>query len=218
MGGVKLPAQSLLILRIFTHNILKKVSDEPVWSAESFEKRVGVRHLLARKVLAAAAMIGLVAIFGGVIYHIVAPDADYRPGMPTVAFNGRVELKTNALREVDAFINRAIEDNELSDCVSLKSQGSRRVYSITCGREDLNLLLADLANIWERFDSSTLFVEARAPGVPVTVEDVSARNIIDLITPPKPRLIGENNETEKPAAPALDTGKVELTIVVVGSE
>ncbi len=39
-----------------------KVSDEPVWSAERFEKRVGARHLLARKVLAAAAMIGLVAI------------------------------------------------------------------------------------------------------------------------------------------------------------
>ena len=195
-----------------------KVSDEPVWSAERFEKRVGARHLLARKVLAAAAMIGLVAIFGGVIYTIVAPDADYR-AVPTMAFNGRLELKTKALMEVDAFINRAIEDNELSDCVSLKSRGNRRVYSITCSREDLNLLLADLANIWERFDSSTLFVEAKPPADQVVVNGVSAEQIAKLITIPKPDLTsGVVEPNEKPTRQQVPQKQVHLSIVVAGSE
>ena len=38
------------------------------------EERAGARHLLVRKVLAAAAMIVLAAIFGGVIYTILAPQ------------------------------------------------------------------------------------------------------------------------------------------------
>jgi len=196
----------------------EKVSDEPVWSVERFEKRAGARHLLARKVLAAAAMIGLVAIFGGVIYTIVAPDADYRAGMPTVAFSGRVELKTNALMEVNAFINRAIEDNGLSDCVSLESRGNRRVYSITCSREDLNLLLADLANIWERFDSSTLFVEAKSPGKQVVVNGVSAEQISKLITIPKPDLTSGVEPNEKPTGKQVPQKQVHLSIVVAGSE
>ena len=194
------------------------VSDGPVWSAERFEKRVGARHLLARKVLAAAAMIGLVAILGMVIYTIVAPDADYRADMPTVAFNGRLELKTNALMEVDAFINRAIEDNGLSDCVSLKSRGNRRVYSITCGREDLNLLLADLANIWERFDSSTLFVEAKPPAEQVVVDGISAEQISKLITIPKPDLASGVEPNEKPTGKQVPQKQVHLTIVVAGSK
>jgi len=196
----------------------EKVSDEAVWSAERFEKRVGARHLLARKVLTAAAMIGLVAILGGVIYTIVAPDADYKAGVPTVAFSGRVELKTSELMEVDAFINRAIEDNELSDSVILKRNGNKRVYSITCGREDLNLLLADLANIWERFDSSTLFVEAKPPGKQVVVDGVSAEQIAKLITIPKPDLTTGVEPNEKPTGKQVSQKQVHLSIVVAGSE
>ncbi len=41
---------------------------------ESFDAREGARHLLVRRVLAAAAMIGLVAVLAAVVYTIVAPE------------------------------------------------------------------------------------------------------------------------------------------------
>ena len=188
--------------------------------AERFDERAGARHLLARKVLATAAMIVLVAILAAVVYTIFAPVSG--PERPTAevrvlaaGFNGRLELKTSDLAAVDSFIKRAIEDNALK----YTSPGSRRdktVYALSCSREGLNLLLADLENIWERFDSATLFVETKVfDGV--DTEQI-AEIVGDLVTPPKPRLTGDEKETKKPAARAEDKEKVHLTIVVGGSE
>ncbi len=42
---------------------------------EGFDRRKGARHLLARRVLANAAMIALIAVLGAVIYTIVSPPA-----------------------------------------------------------------------------------------------------------------------------------------------
>ncbi len=197
------------------------LSGERAWSEEPSDRRVGVRHLLVRKVLAAAAMVGLVAILSAVVYTIVAPESDYKPALPAVAFDGRLELKTDALSTVNAFINKAIEDNGLSDSISLKTRRGKSVYSITCSQEDLNLLLADLANIWERFDSSTLFVETKTPGER-KFDDVSTDRIIeivdDLITPVKPDLAGPEEKIEKPTVRVKDVKKVHLSIVVAGSE
>lgn len=179
--------------------------------AERFDERAGARHLLVRKVLAAAAMIGLVAILSAVVYTIVAPESV----PPAAGFRGRLELKTSNLAAVDSFIKKAIEDNGLK----YSSPGSRRdksVYALSCSREGLNLLLADLENIWERFDSATLFVETKV------FDGVDTEQIAEivgaLVIPPKPRLTGDDKETKKPAARAEDKEKVHLTIVVVGSE
>jgi len=198
---------------------------ERAWSEEPSDRRVGVRHLLARKVLAAAAMIGLVAILSAVVYTIVAPESDYKPAVPAVAFDGRLELKTDALSTVNASINKAIEDNGLSDSIKLTSQGNKRVYSITCNREDLNSLLADLTGIWERCDSTTLVVRAKMPGRQVVFEDVSTERIAkiveDLTTIPKPDLTAGDEDkeaTEKPSTRVQREGQVHLSIVVAGSE
>jgi hypothetical protein len=61
-----------------------------------------------------------------VIYTIVAPET---PPIPPVAFDGRLELKTDVLNTVSTFIDRAIEDKGLSDSISVESQGGKRVYS-----------------------------------------------------------------------------------------
>ena len=197
------------------------LSGERAWSEERSDRRVGVRHLMFRKVLAAAAMLGLVAILSGVIYTIVAPESDYKPAMPAVAFDGRLELKTDALSTVNAFINKAIEDKGLSDSISLTSQGNKRVYSITCSREDLNVLLADLTNIWEKCDSTTLFVDTKTQGER-KFDDVSTERIItivdDLIIPVKPDLTWSENEDEKPPTQQKAEKQVHLSIVVAGSE
>lgn len=198
----------------------EKVIDEPVWSAERFQERAGVRHLMARKVFAAAAMIGLVAIFGGVIYTIVAPDTDHRPDIPTLAFNGRLELKTDALKAVNTFIKEAIEDNRLSDSVSLKTRGSSRVYSVTCGREDLNLLLADLADISDKCVSNRLVVETKALGEQV-FDDISVASVTEIVknltTIPKPE-IASIEPNEKPTVKLLKQKQVRLTIVVENTD
>ena len=193
------------------------LSGERAWNEEPSGGRVGVRHLMVRKFLAAAAMVGLVAILGGVVYTIVAPETP----VPAVAFDGRLELKTDALSTVNAFINKAIEDNELSDSVSLKTRRGKSVYSITCGREDLNVLLADLTNIWEKCDSTTLFVDTKTQGER-KFDDVSTERIItivdDLIIPVKPDLTWSKNEDEKPPTQQKAEKQVHLSIVVAGSE
>ena len=80
------------------------------------------------------------------------------------------------------------------------------------------MLLADLENIWARFDSATLFVETETIGGQVVVDGVSAEQIVDLITPPKPRLTADEKMTKKPAGRAEKEEQVHLTIVVTGSE
>ena len=198
------------------------LSGEGAWNDEPSGGRVGVRHLMVRKFLAAAAMVGLVAILGGVIYSIVAPESHNIPTVPdAVAFDGRLELKTDVLSTVNTFIDRAIEDKGLSDSISVESQGNKRVYSITCSREDLNVLLADLTNIWEKCDSTTLFVDTKTQGEQ-KFDDVSTERIItivdDLIIPVKPDLTSNDNKEEEAPAQQKTKKQVRFSIVVADSE
>lgn len=178
-------------------------------------EEVGARHLFARKVVAAAAMIGLVAVLGGVIYTIVAPEKGAerpvavegweqplkkvkrvrpRPAMVAVTekpvirfsmaeaeFSGSLELKTRELVAVEAAINRAIEDNQLLGGVTPEERGNKMVYTLNCSREALDLLLADLGNIWGRFDSATLSVETDRLGEQIVVEAVAAEQVAEIV-------------------------------------
>lgn len=180
-----------------------------------FDQRKGARHLLVRKVLAAAAMIGLVAILSAIVYTIVAPET----APPVMAFSGRLELKTNNFSAADAFINKAIQDNGLLGDSTPSRRGDKTVYSLTCSRERLNSLLTDLNSIWERFDSAALFVETKVPGEQVVVADVTAEQIVDLIIPTKPRVLGQHEETiEESTGQPQGEKRVHLTIVLIGGE
>lgn len=155
--------------------------------------------LVFRKVLAAAAMIALLTIFAGVIYTILAPESTPIQPRQTVAvveslpprvsqagFSGRLELKTVALSAVDAFINRAIKDNNLSDYVNVTRQANRNFYSFTCSREDLNLLLSDLQSIWQRFSLATLSVDTEQFNSPVIVSTITADQTTKIISQTNP--------------------------------
>lgn len=155
----------------------------------TFDERAGTRYLLVRKVLSAAAMIGLAAVLTTVIHTIVAPRAV--PEGPVAiekqqaassGFSGRLELKTSALVAVDAFINRAIEDNGLSNSISPARRQNRRIYSLSCSREGLNLLLADMEDIWAELDSAALFVDTEEFGRQVAVEAVTTEQITEIVT------------------------------------
>ncbi|MDH4240932.1 MAG: hypothetical protein OEW48_15345 [Phycisphaerae bacterium] len=196
------------------------LSGERAWNEEPSGGRVGVRHLMVRKFLAAAAMVGLVAILGVVVYTIVAPEHNIPP-VPAVAFDGRLELKTDVLSTVNAFIDRAIEGKGLSGSISVESRGGKRVYSLTCSQGDLNLLLADLADVWGSCDSTTLFVGTKMAGEQ-KFDGVSTAGIIkivdDLITPVKPIITKPEEKIEEPTSRVKDAKKVHLSIVVAGSE
>lgn len=194
---------------------------QPTYDRQRFYERTGARDLLFRKVLATAAMLGLIAILGAVIYSIVAPEAV--PDKPSAEVrviaagpNRRLELRTNTLATVNAFIDNAIED-KLLNCSSSTRQTDKSEYALTCSREDLNLLLTGLANRWEQ---TKLVIETGQVGDKKVFDEVNAEQFAkivgDLITPPKPDLTGER-PIEKPIQ-ADDMEKVRLTIVVVSSK
>jgi len=176
-------------------------------------ERAGARDLFIRKVLTAAAMIALIAALGAVIYTIVAPEP--APTRPTVAnlqptvpepprtvlaaapFNGRLELKAAAYIEMDASINRAIEENGLVDCLSRQRDDNRTTYVLSCGRKGLNQLLAQLDKNWEKLDSAALFVETDIFGDPVAV---------NAVTPEQVTQIASQNTLEKSIRLAKDFG------------
>jgi hypothetical protein len=112
------------------------------------------------------------------------PSSTAEAKQPAMGFNGRLELKTNALAAVDGFINRSMENNGLLDYLSSRpEEQSVRQYSLVCSREDMKILLADLGTIWGKFDSTRLIVDADESGRQVVVDDVRAEQISEIVTP-----------------------------------
>ena len=164
----------------------------------AYNQRSGRIHLLGRRMLSAAAMIALVGILAGVIYTIVAPEtavdqptivADRQPPADTrmlepvsdtsaaLAFSGKLELKTNDLAAVGAIINRAIEENDLSDSIGDVREANRRIHYVRCSREGLNSLLADLEDVWPRLDSATMSIDTELFDTQVAVDAVTTEQI-----------------------------------------
>jgi hypothetical protein len=166
-----------------------------------FDERAGTRHLLGRKLFAAAAMLGLVSIFAAVVYIIVAPTVPpgpvaierrdllpkvdvVKPGPTIVAapFSGRLELQTSDLPAVVGVINRAIEENIPSDeWIASDQSNVKEPHALICSSESFNLLLAELGNIWDKLDSATLFVDTEVFGEQVVVEAVTAEQISGIV-------------------------------------
>ncbi len=168
----------------------------------AFDEHLGARHLLGRKLFAAAAMLGLVGILSAVVYTIVAPTAPQGPVAveprelpPTVEvvepapiivvaapFSGRLELRTSYLPAVVAVINRAIEENIPSDeWIASDRSDVREPHALICSSESFNLLLAELDNIWDKLDSATLFIDTEVFGQRVVVDAVTAEQIAGIV-------------------------------------
>ena len=86
----------------------------------------------------------------------------------------------------DASVNRAIEDSGLARYVVSRRDGGQRVYTVAGSREAVNLLLSDLANIWERFDSTRLLVETGQADEGVVVDNVKTEQIAEIIKQDSP--------------------------------
>jgi hypothetical protein len=140
-------------------------------------------------------MIGLIAVLSSVIYTIVTPETAPKPRVIATALDGRLELKTTALIEVNTIISRVIEDNGLLDSVTVQKQGRASVYSITCGREQLNSLLADLTDV-----------------------GVGAEQITKLIDIPKKPRLTKTDPNEKTDEKSETEEDLHLTIAVESSD
>ena len=155
----------------------------------SLDRTRGARYLLARKVLAYAAMIGFIAILGVMVYSIVTPArpptpqlaGGDRPEQPYAEFYGRLELTTNDFARVNAAIGKVIKGNGLSDYLSPESRADKGVYALSCSPAALGLLLTDLDYIWQRLDSATLFLETDRFGEQIAVGAVDTQQIENII-------------------------------------
>jgi hypothetical protein len=182
------------------------VSDAGPVSSSTHRQRQGARHLLLRRFTLAAAMIGLVAVFAAVIYSIVIPEVtitttdipvavETEPQPRVVAaaekpvqFSGRLELKTENLSEVAAFINKAIEFNVPSGLS--RQQAERQIaagpdmlkesHTLSCSRQNLRLLMDDLGTIWDKINSATLFIDTGGPEGQIAIDAVTPEQLIEV--------------------------------------
>ncbi len=169
----------------------------------------GVIHLIARRLLAAAAMIALLGVLGFVVYQIVAPvpntgvqpvariDAPLRvePAQPGTVqavvadsgLSGRLEIRTATVPQADAILKRAVEQNGLSALVASDDTAGIRTYKLVSSRQGVGRLIASLQGIWQSFDGVTLQIEG--PGQLMTPVTVSA------VTPEQAGSIVASNNT-----------------------
>lgn len=92
-------------------------------------------------------------------------------------FTATLELSTANKRQVDAFIQRTIADNEMLRQQPLFAAQQDGIYAISGSIEGLSLLLADLASVWHHFASASLYVETEQPGRKVVVNNIIPQQI-----------------------------------------
>ena len=175
---------------------------------EHIEYKRGAIQLFARKVMTAAAMIGLVGVFFAVIYSILAPGTapegsfavkTLQPGsavvtvsdekavaeavVATTGFEGRLELTTGDFSAAGEFVKTVLQNHGLWQTMpGPSSHGVKRLWSINCGQENLKMVLADLSKGWDKFDSSVLLVDSGK----VTVDKVTAGQIAEIAAQREP--------------------------------
>ncbi len=154
----------------------------------AYQKHTETKHLLFRRMAAVAAMIGFVVVLTAVVFTIAppenAPEGAEGIHVPSFAgptgFSGKLEFITKELNAVDSFVTRTIEDNGYTDFLSPTQDVNRRIYFISCSKEGLNRLLADLDNIWDKLDSAALHVKTGDLGQEIVVNAVTTKQIADI--------------------------------------
>lgn len=194
------PAEMLERIRLSVER--KTLLDEQPATGASV---AGVVHLMARRFLAAAAMIALLGVLGYVVYQIVAPVGGpgfqppvagtrkllqteaARPGVaPAVVadsgLSGRLEIRTATVAQADAVLKRAVEQNGLSALVTSDDAVGVRTYKLVSSRQGVSRLIASLQGVWQSFSGVTLQIEG--PGQyasPVTVKGITPEQAANIV-------------------------------------
>ncbi len=109
-----------------------------------------------------------------------ATAALQEPTLPE-RFSGRLELNTALFTGVDAFVKHALVDNGIMLIELPVAETEKGVYNLRCSRTTASVFIADLATIWDKFDSVTLRVKTGEPGKDVVVANVTAKQINEII-------------------------------------
>lgn len=162
----------------------------------------GRRHLIARRLVAAAAMVALLGVLGAVVYQILAPVPASDPTLVVIAggdgaaseriaggvsvadagFAGRLEIRTAAVTATDASIKRGIEALGFSVATEPDAGPQGRVYRLVGTRESVGRLVASLGEVWQKLDGATLHVGRPDDLVgAVVIDDVTADQTIRIL-------------------------------------
>ncbi len=157
----------------------------------------GIRHLMLRKALTAAAMFALVAVLAAVVYTIMGPQrggegpvaestpvrtpdaSDVVARTPDV--EARLELTTSAFVEAAASINRAVRDTALDEFVNIDRMRAGATYVFNCPHGKLADLFERLSTDWPKFDSSRLVLKADVPTNQIEVSGIEAGQINQIL-------------------------------------
>jgi hypothetical protein len=181
------PAGMLDKIKVSLGSTEKAIEFEP-----AVHKPARSKILYLYRLTAVAAVIVMGAILSVVIYSIRPQNSipAINPAEPTTltasqspiqkVFTGRLELKTTDIAAVDSFINRVIEDNGLSESVTVARQANRCVFSVGCDKPQLNRILNELGSIWQKFDSADLFVNTEVFGQQVAVNNVTVQQVAEI--------------------------------------
>jgi hypothetical protein len=171
------------------------------------ERRRGAKHLLVRRVLSAAAMIALVAVLGTVVYTIVVP----KKVQPAVASSGKLEVITSDPAAIGTVIAQAADNGSI--LVRTSTQNGKKIYALTGTRDAITTLLTvDMNSVWNSFDSTRYAIKD------TSVVVGGAEEVVNLMTPPKPRLTRPVDEQEEPVVRSAEEKKIKLTIEIAGSQ
>ncbi|MBN2313122.1 MAG: hypothetical protein JXM79_04290 [Sedimentisphaerales bacterium] len=144
-----------------------------------------------RRVLAAAAMIGIAALITTVMRTMTSPKPPVSErssaNIPAPReFSGKLELRTSDLVAVSASVNKALEGIHHSEAILSARREDRRIYSLSCSKEDLKSLLANIEHVWPELDSATLSVNTGVFGEKIVVETVTTEQVSKIIEQDNP--------------------------------
>ncbi len=148
--------------------------------------------ILYQKIRAVAAILALGSVLGWLVYSIVAPVDSGTSGLfagsdvSLVApiqgpMRGKLELVCVAMTSVDNFLMRSIQFNDLSSCVQKEELVDRRLYHVSCHREDMKHLLSDLNSVWHQFEKTAFYVNTDKLGEMIRINDASVSQVANLI-------------------------------------
>ena len=102
------------------------------------------------------------------------------PEAPANVFTARLELKTKKAAAAQAELQKLLEKNLPSDFVTLPSEADRFIFTLNCSGDKMSALLADFENIWNEFESASLFVETAGFDRIIVVDKITPMQLADI--------------------------------------
>ena len=172
------------------------------------DRAAGVRGLLFRRALTAAAMLLVpLGLLAWVVFTIVTPAptdsgdwsvSDNRPGVSdtgstpdsriavSTPFNSHLRLESRQAIAVADFIKKAVYSHALIDNTIPRSDAASSSFQITSTPQRLGALLLDLKPLWDKCDSTSLTIPGAAGHGDIVMADISPDHTIEIFKSPHP--------------------------------